>query len=855
MTVAPRVLRVFISSTFRDMQGEREELVKRVFPEIRRRCEERGVVWGEVDLRWGVTDEQKAEDAVLPICLAEIERTRPYFIGMLGDRYGWVPDEIPRDLADREAWLTDDRGRSVTEMEILHGVLRSPEMAGHAYFYLRDPAWTASLPEAERATYEEAATEGRERLADLKQRVRASGFPVRDYPDPRGIGQLVRADLLELLDRLYPAAATPDALEGARIDQAAYASWLVANTIERRADLIAVDVAVDADGPGVVVSGAQGGGVSTLLATYADERRAHHPDELVIPYFVDAQRGEASERELLRYLARTLGGTESGGDLRGRVRTLLEQACASRRVVLVIDGLHLIEVAGGGVAWLPSPAPAGLRLVAGTRPGATVAWLVQRGLRRVDLQQFDADRRQLATTTYLAAYSKGLDRPLLERIGAAEQGANPRHLRTVLDELRQHGDHFTLPQLLDSLLAPPDLQALVDVVLDRFEHDYELDWPGLVGDVLGPLAASRTGLTEAELLDLLGDGARRPLSQLQLGAGSLIGDFGGRRRLAFDQVQAAAERRYLGDAPAVHRRLAALFAADPCSPRAIEELPWQLLAAGEAGQLRALLVDPPFIEAAHDRDAHLLGRLWARLEEASSFRAATAYAPFAANPLARATSIITPIVAQFGGGHVVLELRLAAVDELRRDDPRGNLPAALANLAAAQHGVGELAAALGTLDDLDRTLAGGGTAELRIALHQNRGVVLRHLGRTDEALRDLEQAETLAREAGRPGDTQAAAGERAGVLAQVGRIPEALAATGVQVEAATASGEAPVRMRALLTRAGLLFQTSDIGGAARASAEGEFIARDLGDLEWLATALTLHVQLRGWENRLDLARD
>jgi tetratricopeptide (TPR) repeat protein len=855
VAAAPRVLRVFISSTFRDMQGEREELVKRVFPEIRHLCEERGVVWGEVDLRWGVTDEQKAEDAVLPICLAEIERTRPYFIGMLGDRYGWVPDEIPRDLADREAWLTDDKGRSVTEMEILHGVLRSPEMAGHAYFYLRDPAWAASLPEAERATYEEAAPEGRERLADLKNRVRSSGFPVRDYPDPRGIGDLVRADLLALVDQLYPATETPDALEQARIDQEAYASWLVGNTIERRADLVAVDVAVDADGPGVVVSGAPGGGVSTLLAAYAAERRVRHPDELVISYFVDAQRGEAAERELLAYLCRALGDDAPTGDLRGRVRTLLEQVCATRRVVLVVDGLHLIEVAGGGVAWLPSPPPAGLRLVAGTRPGATVAWLVQRGLGRVDLQQFDAAQRRLATTTFLHAYSKGLDRPLLEQIAGAQHCANPRQLRTVLDELRQHGDHFTLPQLLQSLLAPADLAGLVEVVIDRYQRDYELDWPGLVGAVLGPLAASRTGLTEAELLDLLGDGARRALSQLQLAAGSLIGDFGGRLRLSFDQVQAAAQRRYLTDAPEVHRRLAALFAGDPCSPRAIEELPWQLLAAGDHDRLRALLVDPAFIEAAYDTDANLLARLWARLEDTSSFRAATAYAPFAATPFTRATSIVTPIVAQFGGAPVVLELRRAAVEALRRDDPKGNLPAALANLAAAQHGVGDLVAALATLDELDRTLAGGGAVELRIALYQNRGVVQRRLGHPDDALRDLAEAEALALEAGRPGDVQTAAGERAGVLAETGRIPEALEATAIQVDAATESGEAPARMRALLTRASLLFQTNDIAGAARATAEGEFIARDLGDLEWLATALTLHVQLRGWENRLDLARD
>ena len=31
-----RAIRVFVSSTFRDMQAEREELVKRVFPQIRR---------------------------------------------------------------------------------------------------------------------------------------------------------------------------------------------------------------------------------------------------------------------------------------------------------------------------------------------------------------------------------------------------------------------------------------------------------------------------------------------------------------------------------------------------------------------------------------------------------------------------------------------------------------------------------------------------------------------------------------------------------------------------------------------------------------------------------------------------
>ena len=84
-----RVIRVFVSSTFRDMQAERDELVLKIFPQLRRLCEERGVTWGEIDLRWGITEEQSQRGEVLSICLEEIRRCRPYFIGLLGERYGW----------------------------------------------------------------------------------------------------------------------------------------------------------------------------------------------------------------------------------------------------------------------------------------------------------------------------------------------------------------------------------------------------------------------------------------------------------------------------------------------------------------------------------------------------------------------------------------------------------------------------------------------------------------------------------------------------------------------------------------------------------------------------------------------
>src|SRR4051794_35686917 len=117
--IQQRAVRVFLSSTFRDMHAEREELIKRVFPQLRKLCEQRGVSWGEVDLRWGITDEQKAEGRILPACLAEIDRCRPFFIGILGDRYGWVPDDVPAFLLRQHPWLANSRDRSVTELEML----------------------------------------------------------------------------------------------------------------------------------------------------------------------------------------------------------------------------------------------------------------------------------------------------------------------------------------------------------------------------------------------------------------------------------------------------------------------------------------------------------------------------------------------------------------------------------------------------------------------------------------------------------------------------------------------------------------------------------------------------------------
>ena len=139
-----RTVRIFLSSTFRDFGEERDLLVKRVFPALRARLRDRFVELVDVDLRWGITAEEAERGEVLPICLAEIDRARPYFIGMLGERYGWIPpsDGYAADLLERQPWLEKHQGgKSVTELEILHGVFNNRRMRGRAFFYFRSSAY------------------------------------------------------------------------------------------------------------------------------------------------------------------------------------------------------------------------------------------------------------------------------------------------------------------------------------------------------------------------------------------------------------------------------------------------------------------------------------------------------------------------------------------------------------------------------------------------------------------------------------------------------------------------------------------------------------------------------------------
>ena len=69
MTSTWKTVRVFISSTFRDMHAERDHLVKVTFPRLRQWCEDRRLHLVDIDLRWGVTEADAKNGKAIGNCL------------------------------------------------------------------------------------------------------------------------------------------------------------------------------------------------------------------------------------------------------------------------------------------------------------------------------------------------------------------------------------------------------------------------------------------------------------------------------------------------------------------------------------------------------------------------------------------------------------------------------------------------------------------------------------------------------------------------------------------------------------------------------------------------------------------
>ncbi len=186
---------IFISSTFKDMDFERDVIKFKVIPALNRRFRDRRVELQAIDLRLGVNtskmSEEESERKVLSVCTNCIDSARPFFIGLIGRRYGWIPPverwkEFMAGLSDEEREiLAGTAGCSVTEMEIVYGALSQGNFdSSHVLFYLRDDASYEGMPEDIKPLFCDSDPDILKKLDALKAKVKEI-FGARGGEDDR----------------------------------------------------------------------------------------------------------------------------------------------------------------------------------------------------------------------------------------------------------------------------------------------------------------------------------------------------------------------------------------------------------------------------------------------------------------------------------------------------------------------------------------------------------------------------------------------------------------------------------------------------------------------------------------------
>ncbi|XP_030220277.1 telomerase protein component 1 [Gadus morhua] len=546
-----RGVRVFISSTFRDMHAERDVLVRAVFPELRRRAAAHRLHLQEVELRWGVTEEESGRAAEL--CLTEVCRSH-LLVGVLGERYGTVaatPPHLP-DLPQHRWLASAPSDLSITELEIRQfEALYPDDMNQRAFCYFRDPAVLQSVPVAWRSHFAPESKQAQAKMSQLKGRILKKGVKVtEDYPcewdgvvggNPylRGLeefGKAVLEDLWTAVLKQYVEAVDDEeqsavaALSG--VTEQGDHQEALQGRFHGRAKLLAEAVeavrGAQARGGVLLVHGAAGEGKTVFMAALALALRTGDaskpkPASDVLSYSTGASQSARTVENLLRCLVQWLRAREdkeeqsplpvSYMDLIKEFRLKLTDVQKDQSLALLVDGAELVQDGRGQLNsdWMPQEVPKGMCLVVSVTNGSALlqALTKKKGAILFPLGQLSMTDRKEIVQKGLDMLGKKLSDAAfnnqLQTLMMKNGAASPLYLHLACEDLRNFASFEKLKESLQQL--PQSLSQLVGRALDRLLSQYRA--VGGLRLALGALALSTTGLREGDLYGLLNSVSER----------------------------------------------------------------------------------------------------------------------------------------------------------------------------------------------------------------------------------------------------------------------------------------------------------------------------------------------------------
>lgn len=537
-------IRVLVACDADALPEERGMLEREVFPELRRLCAERGIVFTDIDLLRHAGEVSR--EHLLRSCIDEIHRNHPFVLCLLGDPESAIGAAVVQAAAG-------SGGGAIAE---------------RTWFYAR------------------SADSGSGGMPTVAGSAREHGLRLREgWHDPPALAALVRGDLLALLAGISPVERGR-ALERERAAHEAFAASRRIGSLARPWLQEVVDEHVEGIGPPLLILGPSGSGKSTLVAQWYAAYRLRSPDAFVILHHVGAPSSGQTGRDVAGRLIEEIrdragtGADASAGSADPVQELPLQLAhLGQERLVLLIDGVDQLAD-GAELEWLPAFLPPNIRLVVTSTvmPDAANGWVVH------PLHGLTRNERLALGTLYADRSRAGFAGEQVAHLVNDASIATPLAFRVRLEELRLKGEGGRRMGNAAHFAAAAGLQDLMTRLIMHWEGEFGT---GPVSRLLTALAGARTGLTHRELAEYVG-GSGLDLVDMLTALDLHLLRFDGRIRFHHDAFRRAVEVRYLDTEAgriSLHSRLAELFA----ETGSLTETAWHLRQAGARGPLAECL--------------------------------------------------------------------------------------------------------------------------------------------------------------------------------------------------------------------------------------------------------------------------